>query len=300
MNNFEQIGKQKLYEITRSNEDPKRATVLFRHADPLLATMAVNEILNALGDTYRGVRTVEFVLAEGSDADEIWERHRMGQFIYSGILMVEDASIEPKIYDDDVVTHHALPDDVRRRIINKYCRKTELDRMDVYLSEGIVHLPRIIKDDSVLDDFRRQAAEFFITGNDVPLLDKYGEQRIRGKAFILPLYAMVMSARLSIGREVELLRVRQFLRAARQDIVKCNGFRPGTTSDTLWTATQLFDKYPGELGFEDNYAMTRGEALVLYRRRLDSYRRAEARWRESNPFARLDEDGAARDDYLLP
>lgn len=300
MKTFEPIENQQLYVITRSNEDPKRATVLFRRSDPLLATMALNEILNGLGDTYRGVKTVVFVPVDASDADEFWKRHRMGNFIYTGILVMEDASNEPKIYDDDVVTHHALPDDVRRRIINRYCRKTTLDRMDVYLSDGIVHLPRIIKDDAVFEDFRRQAAEFFITGNDVPLLDKYGEQRIRGKAFVLPAYAMVMSARLCIGREVDILQVRQFLRAARQEIVKCNGSRPGATSDTLRSAYKLLKSYPGDIGFQDNSALTRGEALALYRRRLDSYRRAEARWLASDPFERYGKDGEELDDYLLP
>lgn len=300
MNTFDSIGKQ-LYQIIRDNGDPKRVKVLFDRPDPLLATKALSEILNGLGSTYKGVKTAEFLPADGSDADRVWAQHHMGNLIYTGILLTHDVSIEPKIYDDDVLTHHVLPDAVRRRIISRYCRVTHLDRMDVFLSESIVHLPRMIKDYAVYGDYQHQAVAYFTVGNDTPMLDRYAEQHMRGKTFIMSMFATAMSARLSIDREVDILRVRQFLTAARQDFVKCNPLRPGTTDDTIWSACKLFDAYPGtSFGFADNYAMTRGEALTVYQRELDNYRGAEARWLDHSPLEEFDVNKDERNNFLLP
>lgn len=296
MKKIESIGMQD-FEIVRDETQPEIAQVIYKHFHPLLATTALNRILNGSRDTYKGVRTVQFRSADG--ANEAWERNGLGNYIYTGIIVTNDFDSDIDLCDYDIVTEYSVPDDVCARVVRRYCKQTGLSREDVLLSESMTHIPLAVMQKTVLEDFRAQAATYFTTGVKPSLRDKYGEQRIPGKTFAVPYYAMFLSTRLRIGCDVNLLQVRRFLSSARKDFVNCSDRQPDTTTETLLRDCALLGEHPTGPLWVENYAMTRDEARESYQRELDHYRTEEGEWEDFDfypPFEDYEED---RDEYLL-
>ena len=295
-------NKNDLYEIVPSKSDPSRALVFFSADDPALMTKALNRVLGGENDTYRDIRTVEFIPSQ--ELTGSGKNPQSVGYLYTGVLLLRDSMIIPDVTKDAFVVKVGVPPRTTKRMIDRFCERTGIDPKNVYVSQSTAHASVALRPETV-EDFSRQAASHFAGGATIDLRGKYGSYCYPAGSFVLPIYAMFFTVLLPIDREVLLSEVKRFIRAVKLPFLHSDADSCDANDASILADQQLLDKSLASMVFVNDALLSREELEQRYELEQARYRQAEFRYLDADKqFPCLDDEQdryeEIRDSYLDP
>lgn len=289
-----------LYEIVPSKSDPSRALVFLSADDPALMTMALNRILSGENDTYRDIRTVEFIPSQ--ELTGSGKNPQSVGYLYTGVLLIRDSMIIPDVTEDDFVVKVGVPPRTTKRMIDRFCERTGIDPKNVYISQSTAHASVALRPETV-EDFNRQAASHFAGGTTIDLSGKYGSHRYPAGSFVLPIYAMFFTVLLPIDREVPLSKLKRFIRTVKLPFLHSDADSCDATDASILADQSLLDESLASMAFVNDALLSREELEQRYELEQARYRQAEFRYLDADKqFPCLEDEQdryeEIRDSYL--
>lgn len=257
------------FEITRNLSKPGEAMVFLDQYNPLSLTLALDKLLDPQGE-YQDIEKVKLYFRQN-------DRPACGSYVFTGVIALEynEPEFFNRLPESDLTLRFFAPAEVRRKIVARFAKKTGIPRQDVFISPSMTLVSDYYHNHRVRNDFATQAAKYFADGTVEPLA-RYDEQTFPKDKFAFPLYAIMLSVRLSVREEISLDAVRAFLADAKKNIFRSQTEALETTVDSALWASQMFDDTAlCSCTFEANHVLSRDELPATFSRCIAKYREEE-------------------------